>query len=197
MKRALKRSHLWRAVKKYGIKDFVQIHLAYFFSRAELIKAEKVIVTKEFIQQPFVFNNAVGGGMPPINSGARNGNYNNKWSEQQKKKASDYFRNNINRKRGNNNRAKPCISFDLKTKKIVSYGCGRDLADALGFTHLTIATWLRSNAFLSSAIRKERFICFIQKDYELMSPDEIKQHINNIIEKSKLSLNLKNKYKCY
>lgn len=187
VKRAVDRSPLWEAVLRCGKDDFKRSDLLFFNSRRELIEAEKMLITWSFVKQNWNFNRAIGGGMPPTNIGEKNGNFGNRWSDEQKKAASDYFRSNRNTKRGNNSRAVPCIAVNIFTKQVKRYECGRDLADDLGFTHLTMNTWLRDGRILSSGVRSKKYVCFREEDY-LKKGEEgcLDNFIQEVINKSNL-----------
>lgn len=193
VKRALKRSHLWKAVIEFGVSDFQRIDIFYFSNRELLIEAEKIIVTKQFICKEWNFNIGVGGGMPPIGKGVNNGNYGNRWTKKQRERVSNYFKNNRDNRRGRNPKALKCVAYDIFTKQVYHYDCGKDLADALGLTHLTINTWLRNKDILNANIRAKRFVCFLKSDYEDKLKQKIlKQHIEKVISKSKVKINVNN-----
>lgn len=193
VKRALKRSVFWRAVLKYGVQNFKRTNLAYFKTREELMAAEKELVDREFILSQWNYNNCIGGSMPPTNKGEKNGNYGNFWTEEQKQRARDHFKETRNTKGSNNTRAVECLCVDLQTMKIDNFGCGQDLGVFIGVTRSSIQTWLGSAETLSQNIRRKRFICFRKEDFD--QETDLKSRLLKTIDQSNsLNQEIKQQY---
>lgn len=116
-------SQFKRAVEKYGYKKFKRENLLFFSSREDALRAERIIVTKEFITNKQVMNCCIGGGAPPRKIGCENGNFNKKWSLEQKKRASDYFKQNRKTQGANNSNAKKCWLLDIRNNTIMKFDC--------------------------------------------------------------------------
>ena len=215
IQRALKRSPFWRAFKKYGKQAFYKIDFIYFYSREDLIRAEKQFITKEMVFREDCYNGTIGGSLPPYNVGEANGNYGNKWTDEQKQKASimlrgkkhntkwtdeqkkeqsDRLKGKNDQIRANNSRAKPCLAIDCSTGEAIHFGCGKDMADFLGFSYFSVSTWLVSNQKLSGGLRKSKYVCFLKKEYEEFSLEQIKEIIVNTILQSRLFYVTANQY---
>lgn len=184
---------MWRAVVKYGAENFHRQNIAYYNNREELVEAEIAIVNKEFVGKKWNYNGCVGGSEPPTNRGKKNGNYGNRWTEEQKKALSDKLKGRVERTRGNNSRAVKCVCVDVTNMEITRHGCGRDLAEYIGATNLTIATWLPSAETMSRALKFRRYAIFREEDYE--KELDLKEKLVQIIDNSKVRVELKNKYK--
>lgn len=78
---------LKRAIKKYGIETFIFEILYYCDNFKKLVLLKKQIVNKELLKDDLCIN-ICEGGLNPILFGKENGNFDNRWSKDQKEKAS-------------------------------------------------------------------------------------------------------------
>lgn len=135
---ALERSPLFAAIVKYGKMNFVRHDIAFFLNRKDLLRAEKRIVTKSFIQQKDTYNAIVGGGAPPVNYGTANGNYGKRWSIEKRQKLSSYFKENRNTVGQNNKNAKSTYLIDTWTNKVILESHLKKIGEEFGWKYNTI-----------------------------------------------------------
>lgn len=147
IKNSLRRSPLWKAVQTHTTKAFKRYDLFFFKNKEDLLQAEKVIITKEFINQSFVYNATIGGNLPPSNKGEKNGNFGNKWTQKQKDAASKYFEENRNTKGSLNSNAQETIILNIITDEILIFKCIQEAENYIGLALGTL-TSLRKNNLL-------------------------------------------------
>lgn len=161
----------------------------YFYNRESLIAAERLLITKDLVKSCLLYNGTIGGSAPPTNIGSENGNWNNKWTDKQKSALSLKLKGREDRSGSNNSKAKKCIIVDVLTGKEKEYGCSKDVALDLGFSRLSLLTWIRTNDQLSACLRGKRYAMFLKQFYITQTEQDIKSYILNLINNSALKNN--------
>ena len=126
------------AVRKYGVKAFKRITIASFSTDKEAYNLEEIIVDKNFIKRPDVYNMMVGGYKGPDNSieihqYSLEGKYIKSWGNAQM--AAEYFNTN-------NNVIRRAVNY-----KTTSYGYlwSEDYVDVLDLSEYTV---VKQNEFV-------------------------------------------------
>lgn len=154
-------SHFRRAVKLYGYSNFVRENLLFFSSREDSLRAEKIIVDQDFINNKQTLNCCLGGGAPPRKIGKENGNYNKRWTKEKRKEMSDYFKNNRNTKGGNNIRARKNFLVNILTDEIIEFSCLKETCLFIGLESTTIGTLVKEMG--EYHVFRGRFLCLFFK----------------------------------
>lgn len=160
-----KNSFFINAVIKYGFKNFVKEPLLFFSSREEALRAERIVVDQEFLDRQDTLNSNLGGTAPPRRIGVSNGNYKNYWSDEQKKKLSDYFKKTRNTKGENNSRARCVVVIDIFSKPYKTYelGCMIDCDKFLNLARCTTSKFLNLH---EGHLYKMRYLVTWKSDLE-------------------------------
>lgn len=137
------RSLIKKAVEKYGSCNFNRVDLLFFDNRRDAAKAERIIVDKEFIHRLDTYNLNLGGQIPPRKVGIENGNFNNKWTIEQKNKASLYFKENRNSKGSLNANSKITYLYDTWNKQWRLFDSLIDICNEFHWKYNTAETFLR------------------------------------------------------
>lgn len=164
-------SNFSRSVKKYGYNNFIRQNLLFFSSREELLRAETIIVNKEFINSNLTLNSCLGGGTPPRLIGKENGNYGRRWTDEKKKEISEYFQKNRNTKGGNNTRAIKCVLVNIENLEIRQFDYLTAAAESL---NLKLGTMIVNRKHLY----KKKFILFSKEFFEKLSNEQLQDFIN-------------------
>ena len=112
---SLRCSYFTRAFKRYGSTSFSRTNLLYFSTPQECFLAESIVVDRDFVDCSMTMNISLGGECPPVNSGSKNGNYGNYWSEEQRLILSNYFKSTQHSVGKKNPMATSCILYELDT----------------------------------------------------------------------------------
>lgn len=164
-------SNFTRSVKKYGYENFIRQNLLFFSSREELLRAETIIVDKEFVNSVNTLNSCLGGGTPPRLVGKENGNYGRRWTDEKKKEISEYFQKNRNTKGANNSRAIKCVLFNIEILEVYQFDY---LTAAAEFLNLKLGTMIVDRKHLY----KKKFLLFSKEFFEKLSKEELQNFID-------------------
>lgn len=171
-------SHFKNAVDKYGYENFKRENLLFFSSREDALRAESIIVTKEFVSRKETLNSCIGGGSPPRKRGEDNGNYGNRWTDLKRKEISDYFKENRDTSGVNNTRATKTFVLNIFNNDITEFDCIMYAEDFLKLKRCTISAMRRKDPY---HIFRKKYICLREKPSE----EELRLIFNNIILKVK------------
>lgn len=174
------RECLGKYLIKYGVSSFVRENLLFFDNIEQALFQERKVVDRGWLLDKRTLNVKFGGTRPPVRVGKDNGNYGNKWTEEQKRHLSELKKQRGDCVGSKNPNAKPVTVIDICTLDFFYFNSSYDACNSLAPD--------KKNGSLLKALSKKkifakRFLVFRRGD----CPDNIeilKMIILNIISKS-------------
>ena len=136
-----------KEIYRYGFENFKKEIICFFENKVDGLQSEQNVVDEDFISKENVLNMVVGGGKPPTGCGEKNNNYGNYWTREQKISLSRKLKQVGHQQGSKNNKANPCIIFDMWKKEYLYFTYRRECRNKLGFSP---ADWL---------VGKFRYLC--------------------------------------
>jgi hypothetical protein len=127
-----KKSPYFLDVMEKGIGNFNKEILAFFPSMESCLLAERIVVNEEFIEREDTYNKCVGGGLPPMYFGEKNGNFGNHWTQKQKDNLSKKKKDSGIHKGIKNPKAKSCDLYDFYEDKRYELSHIREIPEVIG-----------------------------------------------------------------